>query len=753
MPDLSTGTGPGGERGQYLRGAFPAGLAPEALAVGDFNRDGAPDVAVLSSDRSQENPYRVSPGKVSVLLNDGQGGLGAPTLRASLRSAQGGLAAGDLDADGVQDLLVGTRWGAAMLRGQQDGWFQVQPFGLGGGVSRHLGILPGSGSTPPLGWAAGSIDGKDVPQNRPGMSFVRPGPAGTFDVSTPTTAQGAPVIGPYEENLVATVADVDEDGAPDIVMSAYEKPVTLVLGNGFGQYTFQPLLTTQARELETADFDGDGHVDLAVLDAQTLRIYRGDGDAGFTEASATQTVLPVDDLAVADLDADGHPDVAAVHRAAAAVTVWYGRGDGGFHSASRLAVGREPRAVAVADLDADGQRELLVVESAENTVSVYRVPPRATVENLTPPTCPVRVLPGEAPASPAPLAVFNTSYTGGARSATGDFDGNGLQDIVSQLGYDSALLILNQGNGQFVQRIPLPKLRLMGFAAGDFNRDGHDDLATITLPSDLNPAYNPEQVTFEILWGNGQGEFPTSTSYPQLAPYGMGHVVAEDLNRDGHLDLVVSVPGDCSPRTTRLLNQGNGVMIVLPPPDLGYSPYDGCITTLWKPQVVDFNRDGRPDLLHDSVELHLDFTTPSGEGTPMGALNRVWFPGTPSVGDVDDDGKLDLVVAGPDGLALQLGDGQGTPRAPLLCAASTFPGVMEARDVDGDGVTDLIGKGTKSLVLWLGAGDGAFLPARSYALEGGPDWVRSMDVLGDARPELVIMTAYGKLTVFPMPEH
>jgi hypothetical protein len=752
-PREPPGTQPevGGERGRYLRGTFHAGVGPDGLAVGDFNRDGAPDVAVLASGRSLESQYRARPGKVSVLLNVGGGALGQPVLKTELNSASGQIAAGDLNGDGVLDLLAGTRWGAVLLRGRQDGSFAWES-SIGGGTVWSMGLQAGTGSTPTFGWVAGTHDGQEMPQGSAGLGLVRPGPDGTFAITQPTTEQGAPLIRSWEERLVATVADFNEDGHADLVMSSYDVPVTVLLGKGSDRFAFQPFLATHARKLASADFDADGHQDLVVLDEAALRVYRGNGQAGFTEVSVTQPPYPVDALSVADLDADGLPDLAAVHRAAATVTLWYGRGDGGFQPASSVAVGRQPRGIAVADLDADGHRELLVAEAGDNSVSVYRMPPAAVVERLTPRTCPVRVRPGEAPAAPAPVATVQT-YTNRPYAATGDFDGNGHPDVVLAKEGGGVKLLLNQGTGQFVMRDVRTDLRVLGLSAGDFDGDGRDDLAAITLSMEWDPSRDDDLATFHLLWGDGQGDFPTVTRFPDIHPFGYGHVVTEDLDRDGDLDLVVSVRGSCVPRTARLLNQGNGVMTTTWLPDLNYEPDDRCSPS-WAPALADFNRDGKPDILHHSIELNLDVTSFDGGSIAVEGFARNQNHGDFSVGDVDGDGAVDLVTARKGELDLYPGDGRGTLQAPLPCATGAGKAVLEARDVNGDGLTDLVGVDTEArqVVLQLGAGGGTFLPTRHYTMEEMPLWVKSMDLLGDARPELVIMASPGVLRVYPTPE-
>ncbi len=82
--DFSAGSGPAS-----------AGTGPIAVAVGDFNRDGAPDLATAN--------YGSSTG--SVLLGDGRGGFGKPT-NFSARLQPSSVAVGDFNGDGALDLAV-----------------------------------------------------------------------------------------------------------------------------------------------------------------------------------------------------------------------------------------------------------------------------------------------------------------------------------------------------------------------------------------------------------------------------------------------------------------------------------------------------------------------------------------------------------------------------------------------------------------------------------------------------------------------
>jgi hypothetical protein len=206
-PSQNTVTVLGGNGdGTFTPIGFPVGVGngPDFVAVGDFNGDGKPDLAVVNSN------YGMGNGTVSVLLGNGTGDFFAQPITVPVGSLPTSVAVGDFDGNGTPDLAVTN---------SNDGTVSVL-LGNGDGTFRPVANSPG-----PFGFGLPSVAVGDFNRDgKPDLAVANQGDNtvsvllgngdGTFtpDPNSPYRVANVP--------LVVTVADFNQDGAPDLAIAS-----------------------------------------------------------------------------------------------------------------------------------------------------------------------------------------------------------------------------------------------------------------------------------------------------------------------------------------------------------------------------------------------------------------------------------------------------------------------------------------------------------------------------------------------------
>ena len=494
--------------------------------------------------------------------------------------------------------------------------------------------------------------------------------------------------------------------------------------------------------------------------------YFLDGD------STVQGNLPTS-VAAGDLDGDGRPDLAVTNEQGVAILL--NNGSGGFTLGLPNVVGNTPVSIAAARFDGNQTMDLVVVNQGDDTVSILlgrgdgtftaAVPYPAGVNpqfvvvddfnsdgNLdlavvdsgaAPGTSGVSILLGNGDGTfqatpPIHFGILPIS------AAIGDFDGDGKKDLaIADGGSDSIWILHGNGAGNFQITLNIP-LDLSGMSvkptsvvAGDFNRDGKLDLA-VSIP-------NVQDIA--VLLGNGDGTFGTPTHYALDDPNFVNSantLAVADLNADDIPDLVLC--NLSSNHVTVLLGKGDGTFPSASSYAAGPEPIGVAI--------ADFNGDGYQDVAAADWAADGEVTVMfgRGDGTLRAApLRRSGFmPTVLAAGDFDGDHKIDLVtasstkVAVPSGLGtgvVMLGNGDGTFQAPSIWSNSPVSSVAVG-DFDGDNNLDLVATNPDSasgnVSVLLGKGDGSFQMPATYSAGYSPRVVVASDLNGDAKPDLVV---------------
>jgi hypothetical protein len=397
---------------------FPAGAGPSQVAVGDFNGDGKPDLVVSNA---QSNT-------VSVLLNNGDGTFqsprqftigsfkfpSAPAVGNELGDFRRQLVLADFNHDGKLDIAV-TNYDSgdiSVLLGRGDGTFEPQ---------RRF-----DATSAPFGLAVGDLNGDGVPDlvaidshaaEDSTVAVLLGRGDGTFE---PQQTFAAHTDGAFPFSTV-TLADLNHDGKTDLIVSGgVRDKATIFLGNGDG--TFQPGVNYQAggvaAGVAVADVNGDGIPDViaTAADPSGVTVLLGNGDGTFTPLVNTNTdslLFPAGQspvaVAVADFGSqvtqpdgsvtlgppDGHPDL--IVAASGAVypsvppgprgiflipTLWDSQGQFiGLGVPQLLAPAEQPLDVTVRDVNGDGAPDIVAVDQAGALVIFGkrpRIPPNDT---------------------------------------------------------------------------------------------------------------------------------------------------------------------------------------------------------------------------------------------------------------------------------------------------------------------------------------------------------------------------------------
>ncbi len=331
---------------------FPSGIAHTAsVAVGDFNGDGFPDLAISST-------YNW----VAVFLNDGDGTFSGPTVYTLTYYVTGQVAVGDFNKDGRLDMAVvggdEAGNGLAFFAGKGDGTFDAPQY--------FPTILAQSEITAVA--ADFNRDGKlDVfTGGNCGSELIVGDGKGNFSDGAIVDACG----------MGLAVADFNGDGYLDAALAQTfgHGGINIALGNGDG--TFQsPQFYSETGEpnaIASGDFNRDKKLDLAVTgyESDTIAILQGNGDGTFTPGTEWFAGFSPSAVAVADFNADGKPDLAVSDYGGGGVTILPGKGDGTFPKYFSLLTASGSSDVAAVDLNGDGSPDLVVVNNGNDSVSV-----------------------------------------------------------------------------------------------------------------------------------------------------------------------------------------------------------------------------------------------------------------------------------------------------------------------------------------------------------------------------------------------
>ncbi|WP_428940150.1 FG-GAP repeat domain-containing protein [Fontivita pretiosa] len=571
---------------------LPANGSRDGL-VGDFNRDGFTDIAVCNGDNgihTKTNAYIYYGGPNGFGAIEGNGPGQRTTLPAYSSNA---IAAGDFNGDGWTDLAIACQWQA----------------------------------------------GDPVDPAGPKLSFVYYNGAQGFDPRRRIEFDANEAI------LAAAAGDVDGDGRCDLVLATGKRlTICLAARNAIEDASARTELPIGARSVAIGNVTGDSHADLVLCSGEQVLVLIGASDGFSPERRfALEAKAPID-VALADFDGDGRTDIAVANHTGADGAPWirsfvYYSDGGNFASRTRVELpSMGASAVSAGDLDGDGRPEL--VFSNQRVTNQYCIP-----------SCVYWNRGGSFEST----ARTELETQGSVGNAIGDLNNDGRPDVVFfnfegnfRDGASYSTIYFGDGTRNYSPQrsINIQTHYITSVAHADLDDDGRVDLI-LTQSRFIGGADEQMFNSLIICWG----EDPTYRLRTRLTVDNMaGGVRVADLNRDGHLDLIVGAicADESDPQ-----RKAAGLPVFWGSAN-GFSQRNRTLITpvaeyARVPLLADVNNDGYLDMVTQVEFGSIDFwygssqgiATMPGKRLDLGRKDNLVFIDS---ADLNKDGWVDLIL-------------------------------------------------------------------------------------------------------------
>ena len=666
---------------------YPIGMGsrPYSVVVGDFNRDNRPDIAVANSGT----------GTVLILIGTGQGTFERTLVTVTDTFGPLYLLAADFNQDSRLDIAIANNWNSSiyLMLGNGDGTFRYPRV-----YSTGFGSFPSS-------ITVGDVNGDerlDIVVTNNGSNNV-----GIFLGHDQGVFRSDQLYstGPSSNPKSVVVADFNQDGIIDIAVGNNQADtIGIFLGTAGGVFLNQTTYSTGSNsspsDIISGDFNKDAHLDLVVTasKADSLGFFFGNGRGTFSEmiSLSTGNDSSPQSVAVGDLNRDTNLDLVVGKYGTASIGVYLGYGNGSFAKETNYVTEgiSNPTTVVMADMNGDKYLDVVVADSLANNFSIFYGDGNGGFLNTT---------------------IYTSHYGLSATSLTvSDVNQDSHLDIVIAYSLSHNIgVFLGDSNGTFTNvgmysnDVYSPPYSV---TLGDFNNDQMLDIIVANYLTD----------NIGMFLGFGNGTFAHQVNYSVGNGSGPWAMAVNYINDDDRLDIVVTYSFSDN-------------VVVLLGFDYGDMSNQSTFTTGAAAQpmsvaVADFNHDGQLDIAianygTDSIDIRLGFRGDSFVNETSYSVGIGSLPSSVVVGDVNNDGDVDVITAnfGTASISVFYGFGNGTFAFKTTCAtgSDSQPISLVLGHLNNDTWLDLVvaNSGSDSIGVFLGYQYTAFAAQQTYPVQ------------------------------------
>lgn len=469
------------------------GTDPNGIAIGDFNRDGFPDVVISNAGSTNNATYFTMNAPTTPLIGT------VPT--SALPGAAVVVGGTGFNPNAANDVFFGA----------------VKTTANANATGTSISTLV------PLGASTDEITVRNHANNLLHTSRLMFRAAVTQAPLAILPANYVVTTLPIGTNTGGVwVSDFNNDNYPDIAIANYVNAgadlISIRLNNGIGGFNTAPnvLAGPSPTLLKGGDLNGDGNADLAVVNfaGNSIHTYLGNGSGGFDFGTNLTGIATSRGMAIGDVNNDGKLDVFGTGSGLNSVNPFLGVTKDVYNNLpSFTSAGANPEDIEIADFNNDGTADLAVVNLfAGGNVSIF-----------------LGVGDGSFNAPNNVPAITNPT-----RAVAADVNNDNNLDllIVSRTG-NNVFVRLGNGAGAFTGTVSITVDNSPEFiVVGDLNGDGNLDFATA----------NSTANSVSICTGLGNGNFNAAVNVPVGGTSPVALAIG-DFNLDGKPDLVTANNG------------------------------------------------------------------------------------------------------------------------------------------------------------------------------------------------------------------